>query len=86
MARVLSMRHTIVPAGDRGEFHERARRLRDHYAGRGCHYWLFEEASLPGAFLEFFEAGDARVLQQAHGGVDGSLDADARSYMEVDLS
>ena len=86
MPRVLSMRHSIVPAGDRGGFHERARRLREHYTGRGCHYWLFEEASLPGAFVEFFEAADVRVLQQAHGGGPGTLDADARSYIEVDLS
>jgi len=86
MPRVLSMRHTIVTAADRGGFQDRARRLREHYTGHGCHYWLFEEASLPGAFVEFFEAADVRVLQQAHGGSPGTLDADARSYIEVDLS
>jgi len=80
------MRHTIVPSADRGEFYERARRLREHYSGRGCRYWLFEESALPGAFVEFFEAGDGRALQLAHGGVPGALDADARAYMEVDLS
>jgi len=84
--RVLSMRHTIVPAGDRDAFYERARTLRAHYTGGGCHYWLFEESTLPGAFVEFFEAADARVLQQAHGGTAGALDADARTYKEVDLS
>jgi hypothetical protein len=85
MTRILSMRHTIVPSAERADFRKRAQRLRDHYVGSGCRYWLFEEASLPGAYLEFFEAGDADVLRQAHGGVPGSLDADARSYVEVDL-
>jgi hypothetical protein len=80
------MRHTIVPPADRDEFHARARRLREHYTGRGCNYWLFEQAALPGAFVEFFEAGDPAALQVAHGGAVGSLDPDARSYIEVDLS
>ena len=83
---MLSMRHTIVSAADRGGFYERARTLRAHYTGHGCHYWLFEEASLPGAFVEFVEAADGRALQQAHGGTAGALDAAARTYKEVDLS
>ena len=86
MPRVLSMRHTIVPAADRGEFHDRARRLQAHYSARGCHYWLFEETSLPGAYVEFFEAGNTTTLEQAHAGASGTIDVAARTYTEVDLS
>jgi len=84
--RVLSMRHTIVTPGDRAEFHARARQLQAHYAARNCHYWLFEEASLPGAYVEFFEANDAGVLQNAHEGAPGSIEPSARTYKEVELS
>jgi hypothetical protein len=84
--RVLSMRHTIVPSADRAEFHERARRLSAHYGARGCHYWLFEESSLPGAYVEFFEAGDPATLQHAHAGALGTIDPAARTYIEINLA
>lgn len=86
MARVLSMRHTIVPPADRAEFQARARRLQSHYRGRGCRYWLFEEMALPGAYVEFFEANDAETLRQAHAGASGGIDHAARTYTEVDLT
>lgn len=86
MARAITMRHTIVPVAERGEFRERAGRARAHYAGAGCNYWLFEEASLPGAFVEFFEARDAHTLRRAHhDGPDPTIES-ARMYVEVDLS
>jgi hypothetical protein len=86
MSRALSMRHTIVPSAERADFRARARRAQAHYAGAGCRYWLFEESSLPGAYLEFFEAGDADALARAHRGApDPPADA-ARMYVEVELT
>ena len=80
------MRHTIVPASDRAEFRERAARVRAHYTGAGCSYWLFEESSLPGAYVEFFEASDAETLRRAHhAGPEPAIES-ARMYVEVDLS
>ena len=86
MARAISMRHTVAPPAERDEFRERARRARAHYAGAGCHYWLFEEPALPGAFVEFFEADDADTLQRAHRGSPSPIDTAARMYVEVELT
>ena len=41
-------------------------RAKRHYAQANCRYWVFEEAALPGAFLEFCEAPDAQTLARAH--------------------
>jgi hypothetical protein len=80
------MRHTVVPLHDRPEFHQRARDARAHYAGQGCRYWLFEEASLPGAYVEFFEANDRESLLRAHRGAPDPVRESARMYVEVELS
>ncbi|HJQ21183.1 MAG TPA: hypothetical protein VJ867_12610 [Gemmatimonadaceae bacterium] len=80
------MRHTIVPSADRADFQKRARRLNAHYGARGCHYWLFEESSLPGAYVEFFEATDAAALQRAHHGAPGAPDPASRTYTEIPLT
>lgn len=85
MPRAISMRHTIVPAGDRDEFRERARRSVAHYSAAGCQYWLFEEGSLPGAYVEFFEADSPEKLQRAHRDAPTPIVESARMYVEVDL-
>lgn len=86
MPRAISFRHTVVPLGDKKEFRERARLSRAHYAAQGCQYWLFEEASLPGAYVEFFEAGDREALLRAHRGAPDPVRDSARMYIEVELS
>jgi hypothetical protein len=86
MPRAISMRHTVVPAADKAEFRERARRSLAHYSMKGCNYWLFEEASLPGAYVEFFEAKDRATLQQAHGDAPVPVLDAARLYIQVELS
>ena len=86
MPRAISMRHTVVPSSDKAEFRERARRSHAHYAGKGCHYWLFEEASLPGAYVELFEANDRATLVQAHHDAPMPVLESARLYVEVELN
>ena len=86
MARAITMRHTIVTADDRSEFRNRAGRSRQHYMKAGCHYWLFEEADLAGAFLEFFEAGDRETLVRAHRDAPEPVAESARLYVEVELT
>jgi hypothetical protein len=80
------MRHTVATATDRNGFRERARLSRAHYTGAGCHYWLFEEPSLPGAFIEFFEANDPDTLQRAHRSAPDPIADNARLYVEVELN
>src|SRR5689334_20846636 len=62
MARALSVHRTLVTPGERERFLERMARKQEHYTRAKCHFWLFEEASLPGAFLEFVEAPDEDTL------------------------
>lgn len=86
MARAMSMRHTVVPTADRKGFRERARLARTHYSSVGCQYWLFEEASLPGAYVEFFEGKDRDALTRAHQNAPDPVRESARLYIEVELS
>ena len=85
MARALSVQRTLVTPSERERFFERMKRKRQHYSRAKCHFWVFEEASLPGAFLEFVEAPDADTLARAHAEApDPALDP-ARIYREVEL-
>ena len=86
MARALSVHRTLVTPGERERFFERMKLKHQHYSRAKCHFWVFEEASLPGAFLEFVEAPDAETLARAHAAApDPALDP-ARIYREVELS
>jgi hypothetical protein len=86
VSRAISIRNTVVPAGDRAEFRERARRSLAHYSERGCRYWLFEESQMPGAYVEFFEAKDRDTLVRAHGDAPVPVLESARLYVEVELN
>ena len=56
MPRALTIQRTLVTPPDRERFHEKLRRKQEYYTKANCRFWVFEEAGLPGAFLEFFEA------------------------------
>jgi hypothetical protein len=61
------------------------KRKQQHYERAKCHFWIFEEASLPGAFLEFVEAPDTDTLARAHAdSPEPSIDP-GRIYREVEL-
>ena len=84
------MNRTIVPALDRERFLTRARALKTHFQSRGCQYWVFEDADIPGAYIEFAEADDAQKLADAQGAAPGEpleLGGDIRHnmYREVTL-
>ncbi len=86
MARALTIQRSLVTPSEREKFFERVARKRAHYQKANCRYWLFEEAGLPGAFLEFFEAADAATLARAHASAPESVLDAARVYREVELS
>ncbi len=83
--RVLALHRTIVTPSDRGRFLDRARELREHYRRHECRYWVFEEAELSGAFIEFTEAADAGALASALAGAPEPIVDPARIYQEVEL-
>ncbi len=84
MPRALTIQRTLIPPQERKRYAERLERRRQYYASANCHFWVFEEEALPGAFLEFFEAPDSETLARAHAGApDPVLDAN-RIYIEVE--
>ena len=77
------MRHTTVPTSERDAFRKHARETRTHYTDAGCRYWMYEEADLPGAYVEFFESSDKEALVRAHA---TAAQPAPRLYVEVDLT
>ena len=86
MPRVLTMHRKIVPPQDRKGYLERLRAKRDYYKRANCVFSAFEEEGLPGAFLEFFEAPDAKTLAKAHASSPERVLDPARIYHEVELA
>ena len=85
MPRALTVQRTLVTPPERKKFAEKLKRNRAHYAQANCRYWVFEEAGLPGAFLEFCEAPDAETLARAHASAPERMLDPARIYHEVEL-
>jgi hypothetical protein len=85
MSRVLTIQRTLVMPPEREKFALTLQRKRAYYASVGCRYTAFEEAGLPGAFLEFFEAPDAATLSRAHASAPDRVLDPARIYLEVEL-
>lgn len=86
MPRALTIQRTIVPAQERKRYMDRARERKAYYERARCSFWVFEEAALPGAFIEFTEAPDRAALSAAHAAAPESLVDPARIYLEVELS
>jgi hypothetical protein len=84
-SRALSLQRTIVTPTERGRFLDRARLQRDHFSSRACRYWVFEEAELPGAFIEFTESGDLAALTAALAAAPDPVLDPTRIYREVAL-
>jgi hypothetical protein len=83
--KALTIQRTLVPKGEREKYFERLRRKRDHYKAANCRFWVFEEASLPGAFIEFYEADDPEILVQAHAAAPDRILDSGRVYLQVEI-
>lgn len=84
MPRVLTIGRTTVAADQRPGFLQRVAARRAHYGKAGVRYWVFEEAGLPGAFVEFCEATDGEVLRRAHEDAPDPAAGINRPYVEVE--
>jgi hypothetical protein len=83
--RALTLQRTLVPKSDRDKYFERIRKKLEYYTAAKCRFWVFEEASLPGAFIEFYEADDPETLALAHEAApDRVLDVN-RIYLQVEI-
>jgi hypothetical protein len=85
MSRALTIQRTLVTPPERERFQEKLRKKQEYYTKANCRFWVFEEAGLPGAFLEFFEAADAQTLARAHASAPEPVLDPNRVYAEVEL-
>jgi hypothetical protein len=85
MSRALTIQRTLVTPPDRERFHAKLKKKQAYYAKANVRFWAFEEAGLPGAFLEFFEASDPETLARAHAGSPEPVLDPNRVYTEVEL-
>jgi hypothetical protein len=85
MPRALTIQRTLVTPPDRERFHAKLQRKHEYYAKHNCRFWAFEEAGLPGAFLEFVEAADSATLSRAHASAPEPILDPQRVYIEVEL-
>jgi hypothetical protein len=83
--RALTLQRTLVPKADRDKYFERIGKKRDYYTAAKCRFWVFEEAALPGAFIEFYEADDPEVLSQAHAASPDRVLDSRRVYLQVEI-
>jgi hypothetical protein len=86
MARALTIQRTTVPASERARYFEKVRACQSHYAAANCRFYVFEEASLPGAFIEFTEADDQTTLTVAHANSPYRILDPARIYNETEIA
>jgi hypothetical protein len=80
------MKRTIVPAPDRARYLDKLQRRKAYFTGAGCNFWVFEEAALNGAFIEFTEAPDRDVLQAALADAPEQLLDANRIYQEISIA
>ncbi|HSJ63898.1 MAG TPA: hypothetical protein VK922_08320 [Gemmatimonadaceae bacterium] len=85
MGRALTSQRSVVLGAERETFLDRLRARRAYYMQVGCNYWVFEERDMPGAFVEFIEAPDARRLRDALGKAPERGPGSARIYEEVEF-
>jgi hypothetical protein len=85
MPRALTIQRSTVPAAERANYTKRLKALRSHYAAANCKFWVFEETSLPGAFVEFTEADSEEALSAAHANAPHKTLDPTRVYQEVEL-
>ena len=86
MPRALTVHRCVIPVSGRERQLARLKERGAHYRAAHCRYWVFEESSVSGAFLEFVEADSAEVITRAHAeAIDPPADP-GRVYLEVELS
>ena len=85
MPRRLTIQRTTVPYGERQSYFERLKESKAHYKRSNCRFWVFEESSLPGAFVEFTEADDDVALANAHATAPHRVLDPARIYHETEI-
>jgi hypothetical protein len=62
MGRALTIERSKVSRHERDAYFAGLRDRRDRLRAAACNFWVFEDATEPGLFVEFTEARDADTL------------------------
>jgi hypothetical protein len=85
MARALTIQRSKVSRHERDSYFAGLRVRRERLRAASCNFWVYEDPSEPGLFVEFTEARDADTLVAARATVF-DCDAGAPILTEVELS
>ena len=85
MARALTIGRSKVSRHERDAYFAGLRERRDRLRAASCNFWVYEDPSEPGLFVEFTEARDVSTLAAARTSVSDS-DSGAPILTEVELS
>ncbi len=85
MARALTIERSKVSRHERESYFAGLRERRDRLRAASCNFWVYEDPSEPGLFVEFTEARDVDTLAAARASVLAA-DAGAPILTEVELS
>ena len=83
--RALTVHRQIVTPTERARYLARLRERRDYFKRANCSFWVFEEAGLQGAFIEFTEGPSRATLTAALAGAPEGGGDPGRVYQEVEL-
>jgi hypothetical protein len=84
MARALTIERSKVSRHERDSYFAGLRERRDRLRAASCNFWVYEDPSEPGLFVEFTEARDVDTLAAARASVFDS-DPGAPILTEVEL-
>ena len=85
MPRALTIERSKVSRHERDSYFTGLRERRDRLRAASCNFWVYEDPSEPGLFVEFTEARDANTLAAALATAADSA-ATAPILTEVELS
>ena len=85
MARALTIERSKVSRHERDAYFAGLRERRDRLRAASCNFWVYEDPSEPGLFVEFTEARDAETLIAGRAAVSETEDS-APILTEVELS
>ena len=86
MPHALTMSRTRVAPDERAHHVARMRARKVAYAAANCRYWVFEDARVPGDFVELTEAADAATLAHAHAAAADPVAGAEHLLTEVELA
>jgi hypothetical protein len=85
LPRSLTIQRSTVPSSEREKYLDSLKSRRAHYLASSCRFWVFEEAALQGAFIEFTEADEEAALAAAHESAPHRVLDPTRIYREVEF-